>query len=119
MRISDWSSDVCSSDLDPATDRAGLTTAKGHRHRFRHCKEGSRPFPPTQRRRCLRSSSENPAAKPDDQRRGSMPVNPTDRKCVMYGKSESLRLDIGVRRRLKQNKPIKNKIIQYSTNTKH
>src|SRR3546814_6036744 len=77
MRISDWSSDVCSSDLDPATDRAGLTPAKGHRHRFRHCKEGSRPFPPTQRRRCLRSSSENPAAKPDDPRRGSMPVNPT------------------------------------------
>src|SRR3546814_19111302 len=43
---------------------------------FRSCKEGSRPFPPTQRRRCLRSSSENPAAKPDDPRRGSMPVNP-------------------------------------------
>src|SRR3546814_5301465 len=38
MRISDWSSDVCSSDLDPARRRAARD-----RHRQRHDRRRSRP----------------------------------------------------------------------------
>src|SRR3546814_6651135 len=73
MRISDWSSDVCSTDLHP---RSGTVT----------------PFP--RARRFPDRHATSPGA-PDN---SAMPAEGRDRQSVGSGKSVSVRVDIGGRR---------------------
>src|SRR3546814_16766393 len=100
MRISDWSSDVCSSDLfcghaRPAQSRA---SAPRHRARGRACRsfpaattETSRDAGPTLPDRGWR-------ARP----RHSAPPPQIDRMSVAKGKSVSVRVDHGGRRYIKK-----------------
>src|SRR3546814_10819236 len=74
MRISDWSSDVCSSDLS-------ATPGKSPRHE-RVARGAFMPSPPV-----------SPA-----------PHLPLDRKSVVSGKSVSVRVDLGGRRIIKEKK---------------
>src|SRR3546814_9473204 len=46
MRISDWGSDVCSSDLDPDWDRAGSRIRMSYQHQFTGLTEGIRSTAP-------------------------------------------------------------------------
>src|SRR3546814_13737236 len=92
MRISDWSSDVCSSDLDPpreddlvvilrfSTVPDAVRRAAGERHRDRTD------------RQCLRH---------DVPLRGHR-RRQADRKSVVKGKSVSVRVDLGGRRIIKK-----------------
>src|SRR3546814_21032851 len=89
MRISDWSSDVCSSDLCPPARCASSPSARG----WAACR------------------SPGPAGPADGERRGS--DRPScrayacvwiDRKSVGWGKSVSVRVDLGGRRFIKKQK---------------
>src|SRR3546814_14360932 len=89
MRISDWSSDVCSSDL-----------------------HGRRPH-----RRCdggQGRARDRRAATQAIWWRGAGQVSDLDRKSVVKGKSVSVRVDLGGRRILK-----KKKIVPTSDNSRH
>src|SRR3546814_12943008 len=111
MRISDWSSDVCSSDLIAAAiaadpyDRARLAALLDeHRRRLDTFQEGIQSgllaavdaMTPEQREqyaeRMLRHGP--PGA----------PPRPEDRKSVVWGKSVSVRVDLGGGRRIKKKK---------------
>src|SRR3546814_19889321 len=86
MRISDWSSDVCSSDLFPRRE-ASRPSSRCWRSRelggaqSRNCSKicPGRPSPPA-----------NPPPDPNE-----------DRKSVVSGKSVSVRVDLGGRRIIK------------------
>src|SRR3546814_14891219 len=85
MRISDWSSDVCSSDLpEPA-------------RRFRHSRRRRR-LPPVQHRKAGRRHLSH-----FDGGRGLWSGR-ADRKSVVKGKSVSVRVDLGGRSLIKQKK---------------
>src|SRR3546814_3817875 len=106
MRISDWSSDVCSSDL--ATDRDGkmVTTQEALRIEEKILdlvKEGNGAANP------VLSAADAPARL---QAVAEHPLNPgqlaaADRTSVVSGKSVSVRVDLGGRRiiKKKKNKP--------------
>src|SRR3546814_5306548 len=79
MRISDWSSDVCSSDL------MSLTVSSTGRARMRT-------------RGVARTTTPGSASWGSDARLSSWP----DRKSVVEGKSVSVRVDIGGRRIIKK-----------------
>src|SRR3546814_2927069 len=82
MRISDWSSDVCSSDLTMVeTDRAG---AHGSRRRPAHARHHGAGIHAT------------------GQERSKRHVGDQDRKSVVSGKSVSVRVDLGGRRIIKK-----------------
>src|SRR3546814_12798254 len=102
MRISDWSSDVCSSDLRPPRRSAGPRRRPGR---------GLRPSP---RRPCPRdvpcvraslgptgsythTTRENRVAAPAGFRKDG-----AERKSVVAGKSVSVRVDLGGRRIIKK-----------------
>src|SRR3546814_6577012 len=102
MRISDWSSDVCSSDLR-AGSFVGPSTRGPRRERMLARPGGFR--------RAL--SGHRPARWRIAGRRGGalfLPVrtdpqhHPEDRKSVVKGKSVSVRLDLGGRRIIKKKK---------------
>src|SRR3546814_2112858 len=88
MRISDWSSDVCSSDLLRRTHRPA-------RRRPRRAARVAGPCVPAARR--LDRGAVRPRP-PDDHR----PRARLDRKSVVSGKSVSVRVDIGGRRIIKK-----------------
>src|SRR3546814_14857226 len=93
MRISDWSSDVCSSDLvaDDGTspaDGGAEPIRKGAGVPPRRRPGGPRAVP--RLRRLLRPG---PAGRPQDAE---------DRKSVVSGKSVSVRVDLGGRRIIKK-----------------
>src|SRR3546814_14396873 len=91
MRISDWSSDVCSSDLK----------AKGGRHDRPPAREGSA---------CL-------LAVPNLEADGHhLPAFLGARKSVVQGKSVSVRVDLGVRRIIKKKKKIQRKKLETLSN---
>src|SRR3546814_19630266 len=102
MRISDWSSDVCSSDLFPPLPLAGEGGGEGAGHgksrtlpltlsrkRERGSKVRPRPSSPSRSPRRCRRSCRTPAR---------------DRKSVVSGKSVSVRVDLGGRRIIKKKK---------------
>src|SRR3546814_19868455 len=89
MRISDWSSDVCSSDLP------GLRLR--HRPRAADADAGSGAAARGDRRGAA-DGAILPALAP--QRRGRCAL-PADRKSVVSGKSVSVRVDLGGRRIIK------------------
>src|SRR3546814_17928199 len=105
MRISDWSSDVCSSDLGPLA-RSGLagpgcprklagqgdrSAAAGARRRCPGTGDGPRPWLPA-------------GGGPADRRLTGAGRAAPDRKSVVSGKSVSVRVDLGGRRVLKKKK---------------
>src|SRR3546814_18391946 len=99
MRISDWSSDVCSSDLRPGAGggKGAITVARLHlpgapRRRPRP----AGPAPPPAHRR-------HPGRPPVGQRPAA--VMPSDRKSAVSGNSVSVRVDLGGRRILKPKTP--------------
>src|SRR3546814_18256097 len=98
MRISDWSSDVCSSDLHQVTQAdidAGIVVNQA---KVTGNDPDGNPTP------------EVPSDNPDT----PQPTDPTvvDRKSVVSGKSVSVRVELGVRRMSKKkqhiSKPSKN-----------
>src|SRR3546814_19702064 len=95
MRISDWSSDVCSSDLDqqPLAVRVEQqqALARAHGKRFHAANPPPAPARPTLQPTCHPAGSEE---------------NREDRKSVVKGKRESVRVDLGVRRTFKKNKTV-------------
>src|SRR3546814_16398491 len=84
MRISDWSSDVCSSDL-------GHQRHPGRRSRRTQARHGGRRPRPLPDRRYRA-------------RRRRIPRIAADRKSVVEGKSVSVRVDLGGRRIIKKKK---------------
>src|SRR3546814_18898551 len=105
MRISDWSSDVCSSDLDHADHvlvqrkrfavMAGLQLGQCRYHHLAHREQAVGVV-----------GAEHEAA--DACRQGGILE---DRKSVVSGKSVSVRLDLGGRRTIKhKNDKDKNKL---------
>src|SRR3546814_19568989 len=104
MRISDWSSDVCSSDLRLRAGPIAVSGAAGGR-----------------RRQAVERTSN--AASPASGRPETSTEVTSDRKSVVEGKSVSIRVDLGGRRNIKtKNKLLINKskkiIIQERRDTK-
>src|SRR3546814_12693587 len=88
MRISDWSSDVCSSDL---TAQKAFFVTRCERGKQISCEE--RPW------RCASSNQSSVAPQQ------LHPIlSSADRKSVVYGKSVSVRVDLGGRRIIKKKK---------------
>src|SRR3546814_20203762 len=108
MRISDWSSDVCSSDLSTLLCHVWLaySTAKGMRpthgkNSFRYCwLRPGRHLARHQWRPCgggeLHAGADRPPALL------SRRDQATDRKSVVSGKGVSVRVDLGGRRIIKK-----------------
>src|SRR3546814_16515096 len=114
MRISDWSSDVCSSDL--ALDRRARKLDRRDARRARRSFQGARRYGRRsdsnrrarhqmgrqigrgRGRRMARDSRKNPRRRHIDLR------NPEDRNSVVKGKSVSVRVDLGGRRFIKKKK---------------
>src|SRR3546814_19312101 len=86
MRISDWSSDVCSSDLEEGIERR----RRNHVERRRL------------ERRCARAHDDENAGEADDHRPPAPPTHVLERKSVVKGKSVSVRVDLGGRRIIKK-----------------
>src|SRR3546814_11996260 len=80
MRISDWSSDVCSSDLRRATGRADMIAQQAGQGRMKEAHRQDREQPGEERRHLLRS----------EERR--------------VGKGVSVRVDLGGRRIIQKTK---------------
>src|SRR3546814_19072248 len=102
MRISDWSSDVCSSDLPDAGQREQDVRDlwKGEGCRIRRHRKVARDAR-------LRTLSERPRGQEDHRRAhedrdpGAGPHEP-DRKSVVSGKSVAVRVDLGGRRTMRK-----------------
>src|SRR3546814_20718796 len=99
MRISDWSSDVCSSDLRDLT--GGRAHRRGDRRLLetgrhdRHPRWARRPRDGVRAGVALHLSVEPADAHPGP---GPGRDGRTDRKSVVQGKSVSVRVDLGGRR---------------------
>src|SRR3546814_11994202 len=105
MRISDWSSDVCSSDL--------LTVRKAADHTLRRSPSHRETVMPIEKR------VSSAAAALEGIEDGATVLVSGDRKSVVSGKSVSVRVDLGGRRILtKKNKSNveNNRIIYYLVN---
>src|SRR3546814_18058261 len=89
MRMSDWSSDVCSSDLDADRDRRGVAA------RLR-CRR-QQPVPEDDAGGRALSGADG-RRQSDDQRRPAR----QDRQSVVAGKSVSVRDELGGRRNIKK-----------------
>src|SRR3546814_17049837 len=104
MRISDWSSYVCSSDLilqiRPYRHHLGRDTgiAQALRYPFTQCLTGTR-----QQAQLTADLRHAEHALHVDQRRLRQPRLPADRQRVVEGKSVSGRVDLGGRSNLKNN----------------
>src|SRR3546814_19893104 len=111
MRMSDWSSDVCSSDLDDDRQRREDGRDQGGPPggyaacRWRSARgllglaESGSPDADHEERRNLQEQ-QSCGAEP----RGCMNIERTDRKGVVSGKSVSVGVDLGGRRNIKKNK---------------
>src|SRR3546814_14536666 len=105
MRISDWSSDVCSSDLCIYAIRTHLCAILRHSHRHFHlhihCRKGERNALAVARAKRIFSMSSS--MKHHHKHSETVRVWPiTDRKSVVEGKSVSGRVDLGGSRILKK-----------------
>src|SRR3546814_11324929 len=111
MRISDWSSDVCSSDLNsnstlpsrkqesPKNGSARLSSRTAQDQSDGHPHPANQESGDWRRNRSTREDSHSPWAR-------------TDRKSVVKGKRVSVRVDIGGRRIIKKKKNKNANIIQ-------
>src|SRR3546814_16457637 len=102
MRISDWSSDVCSSDLRHARDG---DVRRDIRIDAAQCLVAHLPARLVQRRRQGVAGADEPArsllAGPGD---AVLPPLPSDRKSAVEGRSVSVRVDLGGRSIIKKKK---------------
>src|SRR3546814_19516659 len=99
MRISDWSSDVCSSDLRPPPSPACAGPRLQGRRGPAHAGDGGGLVARRHHRQCHRA--------------GLLPDRPDrDRKSAVEGKRGSVRVDLGGRRTIKKKK---NKKASYTT----
>src|SRR3546814_11476676 len=114
MRISDWSSDVCSSDLASSSSASTFSTTSAA-----HGSAGTAPFGP-----CAPSSTATVSASrektsamrsSDASVRRSARSGGGDRKSVVWGKSVSVRVDLGGRRFLSKKKNIQ--LLSYNSIT--
>src|SRR3546814_16712968 len=115
MRISDWSSDVCSSDLWSicvSTARTGLTLPT-HSSVWARCgcvgcglRRNASTIHTPHSLNSDRDSSVNSLKSVEYHAERDRQANriPADRKSVVYGKSVSVRVDLGCRRSLKKKK---------------
>src|SRR3546814_11387008 len=104
MRISDWSSDVCSSDLCHAPGAAARRCAASSTRSHANIRKQFSPESAAEQRR--RDAGPDGAS---TLRSGGFPRH-SDRKSVVEGKSRSVRVDLGGRRIIKkQKKTYKNK----------
>src|SRR3546814_17588705 len=113
MRISDWSSDVCSSDLAHAPNEGFvLDTAS---HPIVPSDTGSQPTARPATTGAIRTLGKNPATAPIMLHPGdSLPAGRrVDRQGGVEGTSVSVRVDHGGRRSLKQKTTSKNTIESY------
>src|SRR3546814_15199735 len=114
MRISDWSSDVCSSDLEqrralrrPVARRSGAVPFAGDKdERFARVRIAPRGLPQRQNvaaRRVDRASRRDRFVQQvADIGVGEQPAQNQDRKSVVSGTSMSVRVDLGGRRIIKK-----------------
>src|SRR3546814_20346289 len=109
MRISDWSSDVCSSDLDGTGDPS---RPLGLGHEFEECRTAVQHDLGDQRfhkgKRCDAGLPRQPRLaddyQPTDDQIGYAEMPAGDRKSVVEGKGGSVRVDLGGRRIIKKKK---------------
>src|SRR3546814_12732137 len=93
MRISDWSSDVCSSDLPAARRRLRRCDCAG-------CEGAGIAETPT-------AGCAAPTARKETGHKGVIPGDAMlDRQSVVWGKSVSVRVDLGGRRIINKKKNI-------------
>src|SRR3546814_12208297 len=92
MRISDWSSDVCSSDLRLLRHLAELRARRGQPQAMRAAVEQRRADPAFERAHA--AAEGGPGHVP--------PLRGTERESVGEGKSVAVRVDIGGRRIIKK-----------------
>src|SRR3546814_20596679 len=104
MRISDWSSDVCSSDL-PGPRRPVVVRPSRRPGRRWRCENAARE-PGVDIIACLRSPDRRHPGGHDDLLawRQLHHLARGDRKSVVWGKSVSVRVDLGGRRVIKKKK---------------
>src|SRR3546814_16844034 len=110
MRISDWSSDVCSSDLRRC--RAGGHPPRCHRSRCRwpaRLPNRDRAAPIRNRPFVARAGNDETVGLALFAHQGVRSAQPGDRKSVVSGKRVSVRVDLGGRRVIKKKKKKKKK----------
>src|SRR3546814_15658158 len=113
MRISDWSSDVCSSDLAEVEEYDGGAahvrplSPRSRAARVATCSGGvcgTMPWPrlkmngPSASEAVIRPMPSSSAAPPATSSQGSRLPWTVDRKSAVWGKSVSVRVDLGGRR---------------------
>src|SRR3546814_15234984 len=98
MRISDWSSDVCSSDLELPQVRPQPQHRRSQRNRERDRGGRQRRASLGGRGQLHRTAGGKASGLINE---GDLPRS--DRKSVVSGKSVSVRLDLGGRRSIKKN----------------
>src|SRR3546814_15577731 len=113
MRISDWSSDVCSSDLSVAGRYADAGVTIERRDQWPAAELLGEADA------VVVDQPEVRAATLDALARGSAVLLTIDRKSVVYGKRVSVRVDLGGRRHIKKKKKSKqHQVTQRVTNIK-
>src|SRR3546814_14041690 len=114
MRISDWSSDVCSSDLGCGSGRAGWRPRSVSIH-------GPCGFPNRGQSVSCRAMTGNASGQGHDGFSGLVVAGPTarDRKSGVEGKSVSVRVDLGGCRFNKKKNKKYNIMIAITKYTKH
>src|SRR3546814_18617459 len=100
MRISDWSSDVCSSDLEPQTEHRENADDFSQEYRLGCGGDDDGPRLDRERARSARTAGDDRRPR---LRCGLVGLQPgRDRKSVVSGKSVYVRVDLGGRRSLKK-----------------
>src|SRR3546814_10955897 len=109
MRISDWSSDVCSSDLSPGLDFETKIIAKPEAAQLLRRELARKAYKPESIALGTNTDPYQPVESRLKITRSLLEVlketrHPLDRKSVVEGKSESVRVDLGGRRIIKKKK---------------
>src|SRR3546814_10965196 len=109
MRISDWSSDVCSSDLRTAAGRRLPGPMERGRPRPRRRPDGAAQHRELRRRAQASCRPVRGTAATARRAIRGVRARAGDRKGVVEGKSVSVRVDLGGRRNIKKKKSKKEK----------
>src|SRR3546814_12539178 len=102
MRISDWSSDVCSSDLTVEPDDKAATAAVDAPRAPVSASGYEPPVPQADSNTAVETPADHPTSPAPEPE--NVPTPPGDRKSGGEGKSVSVRVDLGGRRTIKKTK---------------